>query len=117
MCSYTAINGEPACPDEATLGGVLRRSFGFDGVIATDCGALADAHLHHKRYASEVEADIGRAVDAALGMGTLWVIHGHGSGALKKRVRELLSEEPMVKRMTDAPQNEGGAGCTVAYLR
>jgi|EP00966_Prymnesium_polylepis_P182259 beta-glucosidase len=55
MCSYNAINGEPACTDEATLGGVLRRSLGFDGVIATDCGALADAHLHHRRYATEVE--------------------------------------------------------------
>ena len=45
------------------------------------------------------------------------MIHGHGSGALKKRVRELLKEEPMVKRMEDAPQNEGGAGCTIAYFR
>ena len=28
-----------------------------------------------------------------------------------------LSEEPLVQRFEDAPQNEGGAGCTVAYLR
>ena len=52
-----------------------------------------------------------------MSIGTLFVIHGHGSGALKKRVRELLKEEPMVKRMEDAPQNEGGAGCTIAYFR
>jgi beta-glucosidase-like glycosyl hydrolase len=52
------------------LGGLLRRSFGFDGVIATDCGALADAHLHHKRYATEVEtvtAAIRAGVDSNCG--------------------------------------------------
>jgi DNA mismatch repair protein MutS2 len=65
----------------------------------------------------EIEAEIGMAVDRALTHGSLWVIHGHGTGALKKRVRELLREEPAVKKMEDAPQNEGGAGCTVAYLR
>ena len=69
------------------------------------------------KYASEIDADIGRACDKAVSIGTLFVIHGHGSGALKKRVRELLKEEPMVKRMEDAPQNEGGAGCTIAYFR
>lgn len=65
----------------------------------------------------EIEAQLGRAVDRAMSVGSLWVIHGHGTGALKKRVRELLSDEPMVKRIADAPQNEGGAGCTVAYFK
>ena len=69
------------------------------------------------RYASEIDGDLGRAVDRAASVGTLFVIHGHGSGALKKRVRELLKEEPMVTRMEDAPQYEGGSGCTIAYLR
>ena len=31
--------------------------------------------------------------------------------------RELLAEEPNVVRVENAPQNEGGEGCTVAYLR
>lgn len=66
---------------------------------------------------SEIEGQIGRAVDKATKVGSLWVIHGHGTGALKKRVRELLNEEPMVKRIADAPANEGGAGCTVAYFK
>ena len=66
---------------------------------------------------SEIEGPIGRAVDKATKVGSLWVIHGHGTGALKKRVRELLNEEPMVKRIADAPANEGGAGCTVAYFK
>ena len=69
------------------------------------------------QYAGEIDGAIGRAGDRAASIGTLWVIHGHGTGALKKRVRELLREEPMVKRIEDAPQREGGAGCTIAYLK
>ena len=66
---------------------------------------------------SEIEGDLGRAVDRSLAMGTLWVIHGRGTGALKQKVRELLAEEPLVARFEDAPPNEGGDGCTVAFLR
>ena len=33
------------------------------------------------------------------------------------RVRELLLEDPLVSRIEDAPQREGGQGCTVAVLR
>lgn len=69
------------------------------------------------RYASEIDSEIGIAVDRAGSIGTLWVIHGHGTGALKKRVRELLKDEPAVRKLEDAPPNEGGAGCTVAYLK
>jgi len=66
---------------------------------------------------SEIEADLGRAIDRALGLGTLFVIHGHGTGSLRKAVRELLSEDPAVASFEDAPQYEGGSGCTIAYLR
>ena len=69
------------------------------------------------RYAGEIDGVLGAAVDKAASMGTLWVIHGHGTGSLKQQLRTLLREEPLVQRFEDAPQNEGGAGCTVAFLR
>ena len=50
-------------------------------------------------------------------MGTLYIIHGHGTGSMKKAVREALALEPMVERYEDAPNAEGGSGCTIAYLR
>lgn len=65
----------------------------------------------------EIESELGRAIDRASSMGSLWVIHGHGTGSLKKRVRELLLEDPMVASIEDAPQKDGGAGCTVAVLK
>jgi DNA mismatch repair protein MutS2 len=66
---------------------------------------------------AEIDSKIAQAIDRALSQGSLWVIHGHGTGSLKKRVRELLSEDPLVVRLEEAPQNEGGAGCTVAVLK
>lgn len=66
---------------------------------------------------SEIDFDLGRAVDRSAGMGTLWVVHGRGTGSLKQEVRRLLAEEPMVESFEDAPFDQGGDGCTVAFLR
>jgi DNA mismatch repair protein MutS2 len=66
---------------------------------------------------AEIERKLAQAIDRALSKGSLWVIHGHGTGSLKKRVRELLKEDPLVVKIEDAPQQEGGSGCTVAVLK
>ena len=40
-----------------------------------------------------------------------------GTGSLRTAVREMLATEPLVARFEDAPQTEGGDGCTIAYLK
>ena len=69
------------------------------------------------RRAADVGPDLARCIDANLAKGSLWVVHGHGTGSLRRKVHELLAEDPMVDRFEDAPASEGGSGCTVAYLR
>ncbi|MFB6275028.1 MAG: endonuclease MutS2 [Halothece sp.] len=49
--------------------------------------------------------------------GALWVIHGKGTGKLRQGVQEFLKQHPQVERFETAPQNEGGNGVTVAYLK
>src|ERR1700691_1020217 len=39
MCSYSTINGAPACQDPYTLSTVLRQQFGFSGFVTSDWGA------------------------------------------------------------------------------
>ncbi len=46
-----------------------------------------------------------------------WIIHGKGTGRLRQGVQEFLRHHPQVERFELAPQNEGGAGVTVAYLK
>ncbi|MFL6286070.1 MAG: endonuclease MutS2, partial [Pyrinomonadaceae bacterium] len=45
------------------------------------------------------------------------IIHGHGTGALRRAVAELLRTHPHVERFDLAPENQGGAGATVVELK
>jgi DNA mismatch repair protein MutS2 len=45
------------------------------------------------------------------------IIHGHGTGALRRSIAELLADHPHVERFKTAPQDQGGSGATVVELR
>jgi len=72
---------------------------------------------------------IGQRVDDALdesdkfldralleGKQAVRIIHGFGTGALRKAVREHLRKHPAVKSWRPGDENEGGDGATVAVL-
>jgi DNA mismatch repair protein MutS2 len=45
------------------------------------------------------------------------IVHGHGTGALRKAIAELLKDHPHVQRFMAAPQDQGGSGATLVELR
>lgn len=45
------------------------------------------------------------------------IVHGHGTGALRRAIAGLLDGHPHVARFLSAPQDQGGAGATVVELR
>jgi DNA mismatch repair protein MutS2 len=45
------------------------------------------------------------------------IVHGHGTGALRKAIADFLRKHPHVERFSPAPQNQGGAGATVVELK
>jgi len=45
------------------------------------------------------------------------IIHGHGTGALRRVITEMLKDHPHVARFTAAPQEQGGSGATLVELR
>ncbi len=51
------------------------------------------------------------------GLQTVRVIHGHGTGALRRAVAELLDGHPHVAGFRAAAQQEGGSGVTVVQLK
>ena len=63
-------------------------------------------------------AQVRTAVDegAMAGLARVRVIHGRGTGSLRAAVRAELARHPLVQRIDDAPQNEGGDGATYAVL-
>ncbi|HYE92384.1 MAG TPA: Smr/MutS family protein, partial [Terriglobales bacterium] len=51
------------------------------------------------------------------GLGRVRLVHGKGTGALRKAVRDLLAGHPLVDSFRDGEPSEGGTGATVAALR
>ena len=45
------------------------------------------------------------------------VIHGHGTGALRKGLAQFLSSHPLVERIATESEDRGGKAVTVVELR
>ena len=65
MCSYNAVNGEPVCTS-GLLNATLRGALGFEGFVATDCGAIDDAVEIHKAFDTEKAGAVVASVLAVL---------------------------------------------------
>jgi beta-glucosidase len=63
MGAYNAVNGEPACSDAFLLDATLRRRWGFQGYVVSDCGAISDIWRGHQLVKTRAEA-AARAVSA-----------------------------------------------------
>jgi DNA mismatch repair protein MutS2 len=45
------------------------------------------------------------------------IVHGHGTGALRRAIGEHLKQHPHVERFSPAPPNQGGSGATLVDLK
>ncbi|WP_088103764.1 endonuclease MutS2 [Halalkalibacter urbisdiaboli] len=74
--------------------------------------------LRGERY-EEAMMRVEKYIDDALlaGYHQVSIIHGKGTGALRKGVKELVKRHPHVKGARDAAMNEGGLGNTVIELK
>ena len=77
-----------------------------------------ELHLIGQRVEEALEA-LERYLDRALmsGCHEVRIVHGHGSGRLRRAVRERLSKHPAVAAHRPGASAEGGDGATVARLR
>jgi len=56
MCAYNRYNGEACCGSPGLLGEILRKKWGFDGYIVSDCEAITDIFKYHKIVPTPEEA-------------------------------------------------------------
>ncbi|MDT5295544.1 MAG: mismatch repair protein MutS2 [Acidobacteriota bacterium] len=107
--------------DDDTLAGRLRRmSERGTEVKLKQSREEADAELNLiGRTTDEARDAVDRFLDEAFlhGHTSVRIIHGHGTGALRRAVAELLRTHPHVERFGLAPDNQGGAGATVVELK
>jgi DNA mismatch repair protein MutS2 len=66
----------------------------------------------------EAMPKVEQFVDDAFRAGLPWVriIHGKGTGTLRRAVRDLLARSPLIKDYDYADRAEGGEGVTVAHF-
>jgi DNA mismatch repair protein MutS2 len=71
------------------------------------------------RTTDEARDAVEKYLDDAFvaGLPSVRLVHGKGSGALRKAVRDLLAGHPLVDSFRDGEPLEGGAGATVAALK
>lgn len=73
--------------------------------------------LRGHRY-DEAMHEVADFIDHALlnNLGTVTIIHGKGTGALRKGTRQYLQSNPRVKSFEYAAPNNGGDGATIVHL-
>ena len=73
--------------------------------------------LHGERVEAALERLHAYLDDALLaGLDSVAIVHGVGTGALRRAVREALREHPRVRAMRGGRKDEGGEGATIAEL-
>lgn len=65
MCAYNRLYGEPCCSDPFLLTEILRKQWGFNGFVATDCGAVWDMFMYHHTAKDSVEG-MAKAIRAGV---------------------------------------------------
>lgn len=56
MCAYNELNHVPCCGNQYLLTDMLRRKWGFEGYVVSDCGAIHDMVAGHHFVRTEAEA-------------------------------------------------------------
>lgn len=109
---------EPA-PTETRRAAKLRISRGTEvKLAAADKTARSELNVIGQTTDEAVDA-VDKFLDEASlnGIAELRIIHGHGTGALRRAIAELLAGHPHVERFAPAPPGKGGGGATVVELK
>lgn len=92
MSSYNALYGKPASASDLLLDEILRKKWGFDGYVVSDCGAIGDIWQQH-RYVKTPEEAAGEAIKAGCNL-----CCGGDYNALVRAVQKGLVTEREIDR-------------------
>ncbi|WP_299552398.1 glycoside hydrolase family 3 C-terminal domain-containing protein [Seonamhaeicola sp.] len=94
MGAYNAVYGDPSCSSPFLLDELLKKQWGFDGYIVSDCGALGDIMKGHKKVKTAEEA-AALAMQTGVNLNCGWVYKN-----LKKAIdKGLITEELIDERL------------------
>ena len=79
MCSYNRINGKYSCENSWLLNQVLRKEWGYEGIVMTDWGAM-------NRRCESLEAGLDLEMPSSSGVTDKEIVEAVKSGALQESV-------------------------------
>ncbi len=96
MCAYNELNHVPCCGNQYLLTDMLRRKWGFEGYVVSDCGAIHDMVAGHHFFRTEAEA-VARGILAGcdLNCGESYRLH-----LLEALNLGLIGEEDLDRALT-----------------
>ncbi|MCA1578103.1 MAG: Smr/MutS family protein [Acidobacteria bacterium] len=97
----------------------LRRSSGTEVHLAeVDQNVGSELNVIGRTTDEAVDA-VDKFLDEAslASLSQVRIVHGHGTGALRRAIAALLSDHPHVARFVAAPPDQGGTGATLVELR
>ncbi|MFM8545294.1 MAG: endonuclease MutS2 [Vulcanococcus sp.] len=110
LSAIEGLTGEkPAPPPAPQVAIRSSRRFGGGPQVRTERNTVDVRGLRVHEAEAAVEDQLRTA------SGPLWVIHGIGTGKLKRGLREWLATLPYVEKVSDAEQGDGGPGCSVIW--
>jgi DNA mismatch repair protein MutS2 len=120
--SALRLTGDQPGPGARGEGGQITRSASraAEGSHPRRTGSAVTSEIHLLgQRADEARDAVERYLDQAFlaGLPTVRVVHGKGTGVLRRVVREMLASHPHVASYRDGEPSEGGAGATVAALK
>src|SRR3989441_623405 len=122
----SALRPAPANPTATGRGeagsggrGPARVGFRSAGPFPASPRPVASEILLLGQTTDEARDRVEKYLDDAFlaGLASVRLVHGKGSGALRKTVRDLLAGHPLVESFRDGEPSEGGTGATVAALK
>lgn len=102
MCAYNRFEGDPCCGSDRLLMQILRGEWGFDGIVVSDCGAIADFYNDRGHH---THPDAESASAAAVVSGTDLECGSSYKALIESVNKGLISEETVdtsVKRLMKA---------------
>ena len=87
MAAYNRYMGEPCCASHLLLEEILRKDWGFEGYVVSDCNAIRDIHDYHNYVDSKEEAAavaVLAGTDLNCGTRYEYLINGVAIGTIKE---------------------------------
>ncbi|XMB72527.1 endonuclease MutS2 [Mycoplasmatota bacterium WC30] len=97
---------------------VVKQKVETGGTVTKTSSTKIELDLRGLRYLEAVD-EMDKFVDNCLinNLEFGYVIHGYGTGALKKAVAEFIKSSSVIKSSRPGGQNEGGKGVTIIYFK